>query len=606
MSGFDPSLWTRVAIVLAVGLSVLRLLLWQRSAPAQVRSPLWRVILLIGLQLAAGALLHLVLFPPSVATRTGTLVVTTGGASGPVLRQPGDVRVALPEAGEVAGAQRMPDLATALRRFPGAARVRVEGAGLVPRDQAPLGVPLAFEPPPPPRGLVGLAFPLPAAPGAGFAVGGQIGSLTAGVVELVDPANAISDRVRVTAGQRFVLRGTTRTPGLALFALRLRDGGGRVVEEVAVPLETLTQSPPRVRVLAGAPSAETKFLRQWAEDSGIEIAVEVEVGAGVRLGDAQLPLTRASLAEVDLVVIDDRRWEALGDGGRAALASAAADGMGLLLRPSGPLSAETRRSWATLGLPLSGGDGTRPLRLAPGARAAREGAAVEPEVLPELARLDLAPQGPQAISLARDAQGAPIASWRARGRGRIGVWTVTDSYALVLTGRPDRYGELWSTLFSALARANDSDRVRVEGLPRAGERVTLCGIAGAAGVLATGSAERRLQVDPASGERACAAYWPEAAGWAVVRDGQGRETPFYVHPADAAPSLRAAANRDATLALAGGAAPAREAARVQRAPGSPWPWFAALIAILTGLWWLERRPRASATAAQGSGRATSG
>jgi len=159
----------------------------------------------------------------------------------------------------------------------------------------------------------------------------------------------------------------------------------------------------------------------------------------------------------------------LGSGARAALAAAVDDGLGLLFRPTGPLSAETRRSWAALGLPMSGGEGSRPLRLpsSPTARPsqapAAPGATDPAAVMPELARLDVVPGGPQAVSLLRDAQGAPVASWRARGRGRVGVWTVTDSYALVLTGRSDRYGDLWSTLFSALARAADGDRRRRRG-----------------------------------------------------------------------------------------------------------------------------------------------
>jgi len=42
------------------------------------------------------------------------------------------------------------------------------------------------------------------------------------------------------------------------------------------------------------------------------------------------------------------------------------------------------------------------------------------------------------------------------------------------------------------------------------------------------------------------------------------------------------------LALAG-TAPTRAApASTSDAPGSPWPWFAGLLAVLSGLWWFER------------------
>jgi hypothetical protein len=538
------------------------------------------------------------LFPPGAVLRSGTLIVLTRDAAAPVNTGPGDVVVALPEATPVEGSTRVPDLATALRRFPDAARVRVLGEGLTPRDQTPLPLPLDFTAPERPRGLIDLTLPGPVAPGAVVSVGGQVGTLPAGSAELVDPAGAVVDRRAVVAGQRFVLAGDVRAPGLALFDLRLRDAAGRIVERIAVPVETREQRPPRVLVLAGAPGPETKYLGRWAREAGIALSTDIDVGAGVRLGDAPLPLTAASLGRLDLVVIDDRRWEAIGAGGRAALASAVESGLGLLLRPTGPLSAATRRDWAALGAVLTGGDRTVPLQLDPPAPArpvgatpaeAADGTGTETEALPELSRRDLTHEGPDAIAMVRDADGLALASWHARGRGRVGVWTVADSFALVLTGRADRYGEMWSELFSALARPGDDSHVRVEGLARAGSRVTLCGLTGTARVAGPGGGERTLLVDPATGDRACAAVWPAAEGWHRVSDGRGRQTLFYAHPADAGPSLAAFANREATLALTGVVPPAGSVAAPRHAPGSPWPWFAGLLLALTALWWFERR-----------------
>jgi hypothetical protein len=198
----------------------------------------------------------------------------------------------------------------------------------------------------------------------------------------------------------------------------------------------------------------------------------------------------------------------------------------------------------------------------------------------------VAHEGSRAISFLRGADGVALASWRARGVGRVGVWTVTDSYALVLTGRPDRYGELWSELFSALARPGEDSRARVEDFARAGARIAVCREAQAR-VVAPDGKEQLLRVDPSSGGQACAAYWPEQSGWHVVRDGEARETPFYVHPAEAAPSLAAAARRQATLDLAA-IQPNARAPWTQRGRGSPWPWFALLLVALASLWWLER------------------
>lgn len=586
MSLSSPGFWTAVVIVAAVITGFVRLVLWHRKAEPQ--GPLWRTAVLIGLTGLAGALLWLTLNPPAAVIRTGTLIVATAGGPDAIPTEPGDTIVVLPEAGPVEGGVRVPDLATALRRYPTPALVRVLGQGLTPRDQSPLPVPMEFTAPPLPRGLTDLSIPGPTAPGATFVVGGQVGTLAAGVVELVDPADEIVDTARVAAGERFALMAAARAPGLALFTLRLRDPSDAVVEQIAIPVETLVQTLPRVLVLAGAPGAETKYLKRWAEDSGIELTLDIDLGGGVRLGDAPVPLNAATLARLDLVVIDDRRWEGLDGGRRAALATAADNGLGLLLRPTGPLSAATRRDWAGLGLTLGGGGGSIPLRLDAPAETEASSDADEAEVLPELARRDLTVEGTRTVALLRDADGVVLAGWRTRGRGRVGVWSVTDSYALILTGRPDRYGEMWSALFSEIGRAGDHSRAEVEGLARAGARVTLCRLTGPATVLGQDGRAHGLRVDPAAGDRACAAYWPEQPGWHVIRDGEDRQTPFYVQPADAAPSLILAANRSATLALAG-TAPARSApASASHAPGSPWPWFAGLLAVLAGLWWFER------------------
>lgn len=589
--GLDPRPWTMAIIGLGVLMGIVRLLLWQRSAPVAEQSPRVRLALLAGLQLAIGLLLFLSLFPPSDLVRSGNLLVATAGTAGPVALRTGDVLVALPEAGTLEGALRVPDLATALRRFPDASGIRIFGQGLAPRDQdaAPQG--LTFDPPPAPPGLIDVALPAPVAPGAGFSVGGQIGTLPRGMIELVDPAGSIVSRAAVTAGERFVVTGSARTPGLALFTLRLRDAAGGVLEQMAVPVQTRTETQPRVRVLAGAPGAETKFLRRWAGDAGIDLRVDIDVGAGIQLGDGRMALTRASLAEVDLVVIDDRRWESLGAGERSSLISAISEGLGLLLRPTGSLSPASRREWAALGLPLTGAGDSVATRLeAPPVVGEQTGQPAPPvrDLLPELARRDLVDSGPDAVSLIRSADGIAMASWRARGRGRVGVWTLTDSYALVLTGQEARYASLWSDLFSTLARASEASQVRITQPVLTGRRMSVCRIDGTATILAPDGSQRSLLVDPLTGEHACGAYWPTRTGWHVVRDGQGRETPFYSQTAAAAPSLAAWADRQATMSRA--ADTARSQGNITtESPGSPWPWFTGLLVLAGLLWWLERR-----------------
>ncbi len=572
----DLQIWTAALIAVAVGGGVVRLALRRRSAAAAARGPAWRFATLVGLQILGGVFLHLTLFPPSVGTSPGRLVIATRGAP-PTLSATGDVLVALPEAGAAPGAIRVPDLGTALRLYPEIGRLRIEGEGLAPRDQIPLDRPAEFFPSRAPRGLIDLTLPDPVAPGARFSVSGQIGALKSGAVELLDPAGSVVDRAEVKAGQRFALSAASRAAGLALFDLRLKDAAGRRVEHIEIPVQTRAQRQPRALVLAGAASAETKYLRRWAQDAGIALSVEIDVGGGARLGDPPTPLTRAALAEVDLVVVDDRRWETLSLGERAALGGAAQDGLGLLLRTTGQLSDTTRREWGALGMAIVGGDDARAFRL---------GGSARPAAL-ELNRLGQVQTARDSVPMIRDAAGAALAAWRPRGQGRVGLWIVADSYALTLTGQGDRYGELWSELVSTLARPGEPTGVRLDAIAKPGERAVLCPVSEQVRVIDPEGVESRPRLDPATGPAACAAYWPRRSGWHRIVDGDV-EAAVYVHPADAAPSLAHSANRQATLDLAEASA-GREAGAVMAAPGSPWPWAASLLAVLGLLWWLERR-----------------
>lgn len=588
--------WVGVAIGLIVAISLARLILWRQAAPVDQRSSLWRLALLMTLNVAAGALLYLTLFPPATSLRAGALVVATRGAPGVIATGPGDRLIALPEAGAVAGAEPAPDLATALRRFPDAARLRIVGGGLEPRDLQPLPVPTTYAPPPLARGVIEAALPASVAPGGTFSVAGRVGALPAGSIALVDPSNAVVDHAAVVAGGRFTLRSSARVSGQALFALRLRDAAGRTVEQIAVPVDARPAPRPRVLALEGAPNPETKYLRRWAQDADVDLRLQVDLGGGLQMGDPPGALTAARLRDVDLLVIDDRRWEGLSPQARAAVTAAVRDGMGLLLRPTDALSGATRREWAALGFPLSGGGDAREVELPPSPASTTSGdAAVRAETPAPLERRDFTLSGSDTASLLRAADGTELAGWRPLGLGRVGVWTVADSYVLVLTGRGDTHGALWSALFSGLARPEPTRKLHVDGFSTAGVRLAACAVAANTIVVDPAGRESRLLVDPATGDQACAAYWPQRAGWHMARTPDGAQIAFYVHPRDAAPSLRAFQAREATRQLAAVSAPRPSAAADRHGRGAAWPWFAALLAVLAFLWTIERwRPKRTA------------
>lgn len=556
---------------LAVLLAWVRLIRWQLSSPPETRSPTWRVALLAVAQPLAAMLLYLTLTPPPVRPAAGTLVVVTRGAVALPSLSGGRV-VSLPEAPAWASAERVPDLGTALRRYPDTERIRILGEGLTPRDlDAARGRRVDFVPRSTSRGIVHLAPPAPLAPGDAFVVSGRVAGRDGASVELHDPAGVRVDRRPLDRDGSFALRGAVRAPGTALFELRVRAPNGRVVERANVPVVAVEATAPRLLLLAGAPGPETKFLRRWATDAGIDLHAQFAVGGGIIVGDTPIALTRSTLDRFDLAILDERSWAALGSGDRAALIDATRHGLGLLLRVTGPVAEATRRQWRALGFAVAGGGDV--------AKVPLSAASDEPEAA--LTRRVMRVAAPDAAVLSNPIVGA-IAPWRAHGRGRVALWPLTDSYALSLSGRPTDHAELWSETVATLARARSAGAPRIDTLPRAGERLMICDLPADAGIDAPGGDRTRLVIEPPA---ACASYWPERAGWHRV---QPAAAPFYVQPATALPGVRATETGRATLQLASAPIVPGKLSRRAGQPGASWPWFVAWLAVSAGIWWLER------------------
>jgi hypothetical protein len=260
-----------------------------------------------------------------------------------------------------------------------------------------------------------------------------------------------------------------------------------------------------------------------------------------------------------------------------------------VLRPGGPIDGATRSQWQALGFGLSGPGGITPLTLpkvdAEAVARTRQGISSEEvpvdiattdDYLPDISRMGLTPGGNDVVPLLRDAAGATLGAWRASGAGRVALFTGIDSYGLTLTGRRDLYGDWWSALLDIVARPAPGSRVLTD-TGWVGERMALCGLTGEAQV------DGQVRVLPVNG---CGGYWPTQAGWHMLRS-KDMTSAFYVQPADALPTMRAARNSQAMALLS--AAEAKQAtAALPGQPGTAWLWWLGWLAVSALLWWLER------------------
>ncbi|PBJ82305.1 hypothetical protein CMZ84_08945 [Lysobacteraceae bacterium NML93-0399] len=585
-----PALGVTLLLVLAVVLSIARLVASHARAPREVRPAVWRSCVLAGLTVVSAVLLHRVLLPPAAPATQDTLVVLTAQWSDlPIPTSPRIV--ALPEAGEVpAGVTRAPDLATALRREPGTVALVVVGAGLELRDREAVGErALDFVAADLPSGIVELDAPRGVGPGARFVVRGRLAGFGEASVTLFDPANRPLDSVQVDEAGRFGLSGTARGAGATRFTVAIDDVEASPSTRVTVPVVVEDAPPPRVLLLAGALNPDVRALRRWAEDAGLPLRWRAPSGHGTSVGDAPA-LDARNLAEQDLVLLDARGFDGLGAHARTALRDAVRAGLGLLVHAPEPPSAALRGWLQASGLPVSvgpsrvwrpdpGPDDVARLRAwsGPGSDDVPFDPLLAGEAPPTLGYLPL--RG----GLPVDATGpADMMRWQAYGHGRIGVATIAESWQLPLAGRADLHAALWSGWAATLARADDSSASAAPETARVGDRAMVCGAGEGARVIAPDGAGFRLVADPTAA--GCAGLWPRVAGWHRLVEGE-MARPFLVRARDEAPGLHAASLQAATGALvrssSGGAAPVR-------AHGSPLSWFAIWLVVTAALWWLHR------------------
>lgn len=179
---------------------------------------------LLILQAISAVLLYLILFPPDRYAPAQQLQILTANTTKKTVQANSSLRIlALPEAPIGLAAERVPDLATVLRRFPNVKELEVLGDGLPMRDwHAAQGISIRYQAMPITQGLIEISTPLPVVPGQSWAVSGRVAQANA-IVELVDPSGKAIDSFSTEKTGVFTLTDTARVIGNALYQLHVLD-----------------------------------------------------------------------------------------------------------------------------------------------------------------------------------------------------------------------------------------------------------------------------------------------------------------------------------------------------------------------------------------------
>jgi hypothetical protein len=448
--------------------------------------------IVIALQIIVAALLYFCLVPHRQQPAGGLVVLgTDAGKAGALPASEGPLLL-LPEAADVPGAQRVPDLATALRQHP-AATLTLVGAGLAHvtvtrcchrmyvgrphRSRARMR-----------RNHRPMSLPVPV--------------LTSRHRRVARPRRKQSCSTPPTAWS--IARTLPKTAACSSAASPAPRAAACSSCACSMPTAMwwiayrCRSRPCRPHRCAcwcvPARRARVKYLRRWAADAGIRVQVQADTGAGLSVGDGAVSIDAASLARSDLLLLDERSLAALSAGQLAAVRQALRDGLGVLVRSAGAPSASARQRLRDLACRCRAMAAATPSNF-PATATARS----SPH---DVARSPLArcrPATAKRLTAARTMlpclrwkhwrcrrraathcctiAGKAVGGWRAVGKGRIGLLP-TDSWRWVLAGRDDRHGELWSGVVATLARAQGSADALWSPQPIgwAGERQALCGV----------------------------------------------------------------------------------------------------------------------------------
>jgi len=564
-----------VILAIAVVFGSMRYLALVWRSDKSLRPKSWRVVAIVLLQIASAIALYFSLFPPPTYTRAESLVILTAHAQVKSLGT-GDRGFALPEANNVANTPRIPDLATALRRYPGVRHLQVFGDGLSARDQdAARGLSIDFRSSMLPRGLVELSMPDDISSGSQWQLQGQIHDVDKARVELLDPGNNIAASTTANNDGSFVLKDVARTPGLAMYQLRISDSDKKIIETLKLPLNIVQTPALKVLSLSGGPNPELKYLRRWAVDSGVELESQINLSPGVQISSASTAINAGNLGKLDLLILDERAWSTMNHGAKQAVLDALHEGLGVLLRITGPLNGNDRSELRSLGFAVEDASIVQTVRLKNAG-----------EKQPALTRRPIRVRSNDAVPMLQDDTDNALALWRGEGRGRIGLWWLTDSYKLILSDNDSAHGQIWRDAVSTLARTHTASSVFLRDKNiRENERAVFCNLPPKSFVRESDAAVIYLLPD----SKNCAAYWPRQSGWHLLDAGE-QEMPFYVRGSDEAPGLKANAIFEATSLLAAKKSSGANSSRVP-VPGSHWPWFFIWLSVTVLLWLLERSRR---------------
>lgn len=251
-----------------------------------------------------------------------------------------------------------------------------------------------------------------------------------------------STAILPTGNQHFTLSFVPKQPGNFLYALYAGDSlQGRL------PVRVQKEKALHIFFVLHYPTFETRHLKNFlAEDHRLMLRYQLSRNRYRyefinRNADHEGALTKASLSEFDLIIIDSDALQSLSAYERKNLQSAIDEGLGMLAlfnsHPSGvnglsPLAFKRHR-WDTAHVPFEGG---------------------RKHILPAWPAVEVSGDVLRPVVTGSD---RVLSGFRYKGMGKIGYQLLQETYRLALQGDSTDYRTLWGALLENTSRVRETD-----------------------------------------------------------------------------------------------------------------------------------------------------
>lgn len=432
----------------------------------------------------------------------------------------------------------IPDLSYFLKTNPNIRKLDIYGYGLNAAELEKLkGYQVSFHPSAAPNGIIAANWQGKLKTSDVFTVQGNYQNTSSKTIKLLLKAlgkTVDSITIEAKSNKTFSFKTTPKQTGKAIYQLIALQQNDTLAKE-PVPVQVGEQAPMKVLILASFPDFEYKFLKNWLYENQYPLAFRSQISKNkfasgfLNMDSLNLHQINAStLKKFDVLIIDENELASINPNEGASINAAVNNGMGLLIRVSGPKALSTLsgrfnrfESPALKNKPLNLSLTENHFKLNP---------------LPiEQALFLKSGQHDQAIIT--DVSGKTLVNSSISGAGKILVSSLSSTYNWLLSGQKTDYATYWSKLLANAARKRN-EVLALNILPQfptvnqKTRMITDLATSGKVPVLKTDGIALSPRQNMELPFQWDAFYWPQQTGWTNLQVNQNIETVYIYEKTD--------------------------------------------------------------------------